>query len=210
MNCVCKRYHIISWRRTRKRSVKAHACPIPSHENEVQKSLWPPQGHPVTSRRGRRRSQGSPAHPFFIIPSSLLTLRPQETLLHPSWLYPSAAFISRITVTPSSKGFLQFFFFFSLLELSLAFLDLPCGSYGSPQSLLCWKPFAMFYLFCCCKTKCFSYLCPLVMVMFQIHRWCIPRWNGRHFSLHGVSALTDRGCNCLSIWVCQSCPPGQY
>ena len=87
-------------------------------------------------------------------------------------LFPSGGFAPTLLVIPSGRGFPPLLSFF---KVSVSFPDLLQSGYGSPQSLLCWQPFAMFYLFCFCKTKCFSYLCPLVMSMFQIHHWCIQR-----------------------------------
>lgn len=80
---------------------------------------------------------------------------------------PPEHLLPKLLVIPSSRGFSPLLSFF---KVSVSFPDPPQSGYGSPQSLLCWQPFPMFYLFCCCKTKCFSYLCPLVMGVFQIHR----------------------------------------
>lgn len=80
---------------------------------------------------------------------------------------PLEHLLLKLLVTPSDKCFPTFLSFF--FKVSMSFSDLPQSSYGSPQSFLSWQPFAMFYLFGCCKTKCFSYLCPVVMGVFQIH-----------------------------------------
>lgn len=112
--------------------------------------------------------------------------------------------LPELLVTPSFRGFPPLLSFF---KVSVSSPDLAQSGYGSPQSLLCWQPFAMFYLFCCYKTKCFSYLYSLMMGR---HHWPIQRCNGRHFSSSGILALTGSGYDCLPMPVYQSFPPGQH
>lgn len=175
--------------------------PIPKVQQHiswcVERCLWPPQGHPVADRRAKTMD----LQPIF--PSLRCSLCSFSGLTNPFLiLLLSAAVIPKLMVIPSSRGFPPLVL---ILRVSIFFPDLPWSSNGSPQSLLCWQPFAMFYLICGCKTKCFSYLSPLVMSMFQIHHWCTRICKGTYFSSHGVLALTDRDCHCPPTWVCHEC-----
>lgn len=76
------------------------------------------------------------SNPFFISSSSCC--------------YPLECFLSKLLVTPSGMGFPPLLSFF---KVPVSFPDLPRSGYGSPQSLLCWQPFAMFYLFLLLQNK---------------------------------------------------------
>lgn len=148
--------------------------PIPkTHQHSswcAERHTWP-LASPGTPCDPQERQEAKPRfsstsfpHRTILPAHSMASVTPSSSS---SGCSPLENFLSKLLVTPSGRGFPPLL---SIFKVSVSFPDLPQSGYGSPQSLLCWQPFAMFYLFCCCKTKCFSYFCPLVMGMFQIHR----------------------------------------
>lgn len=133
--------------------------PIPKVQQHISRCvgrcLWPPQGHPVTYRRGKITD-------LQLVFSSLRCPLCSFNGLNKHFLIPLRIFPSRVLpvipklmVIPSGGGFPPLV---PILRVTIFFPDLPWSSNSAPQSLLCWQPFAMFYLICGYKTKCFSYL----------------------------------------------------
>lgn len=143
--------------------------PIPKVQQHISwcvgRCLWPPQGHPGTHRRAKIMN----LQPIF--PSLHCPLCSVNGLINPFLIllqvFPSRVLpvIPKLMVIPSGRSFPPLV---PILRVSIFSPDLPCSN-GSPQSLLFWQPFAMFYLICGYKIKCLSYLHPLMMTMFQIH-----------------------------------------